>query len=263
MPDILDLQGRNALVTGAGQGVGRQIVMHFADHNAGGIVINDYYQERANTVAKELKEAGVKCRLIPIGADVTKHDDVQRMVDTARAQLDGPIHILVNNAGNSGSAGLGQSRFVETSPDFWEPWIRVNLYGVLNCSHAVLPGMINANYGKIVTVISDAARVPERQLAVYGAAKAGAAAFMRCLAGEVGRHNITCNCVALGTTRTPTSESVWQDEKVFGAVLKLYLLPRLGEPTDAANMILFLSSDASSWITGQTYPVNGGYSVTL
>jgi 3-oxoacyl-[acyl-carrier protein] reductase len=123
--------------------------------------------------------------------------------------------------------------------------------------------MIANKYGKIVTVISDAGRVGEPNLEIYSGAKAGAAGFMRAVAKDLGRAGITANCVALGTTRTPAIERATSDPETVKRILKVYQIKRLGEPEDAANMILFLSSDASSWITGQTIPVNGGYSFAM
>ena len=117
--------------------------------------------------------------------------------------------------------------------------------------------------GKIVTIISDASRWGDAGMEIYAGAKAGAAGFMRAMAKQLGRQSITCNCVALGTTMTPAIAPRMQDEEARKRILKVYQIKRLGEPEDAANLILFLSSDASEWITGQTYPVNGGFSLAL
>jgi 3-oxoacyl-[acyl-carrier protein] reductase len=110
----------------------------------------------------------------------------------------------------------------------------------------------------VVTVISDAGRVGEPHLAVYSGAKAASAGFMRAIAKAVGQANVTANCVALSSINTPGVAALISDESV-ARMMKSYVIRRLGEPDDAANMILFLGSDAASWITGQTYPVNGGY----
>jgi len=134
---------------------------------------------------------------------------------------------------------------------------------VLNCTRAALPGMIERGYGRIVTVISDAGRVGEPNLEIYSGAKAGAAGFIRAIAKAVGRYSVTANCVALGTTRTPATAPALEVEEHAKKVLRHYPIRRLGEPEDAANMVLFLASDASSWMTGQTIPVNGGYSFAL
>ena len=134
--------------------------------------------------------------------------------------------------------------------------------GVLNVCRAAVPFMIKGGYGSIINVISDAGRVGEPHLAVYSAAKAGAAGFSRALAKAVGKHNIRVNSVSLGSIDTPGIAPMIEDQAVVTAMLKKYIIRRLGQPSDVANMILFLASDASAWISGQTYPVNGGYSTS-
>ncbi|WP_431015388.1 SDR family NAD(P)-dependent oxidoreductase [Bradyrhizobium pachyrhizi] len=262
MDSILDLKGRVALVTGAGQGVGRQVALQLAANNAGGIVVNDFHLDRAQAVAEEICRVGGKA--LPIACDVTDFRAVTSMVESAEGKF-GRVDILVNNAGNAGpSDGLSNIKpFWETGPEEWANWLGTNLYGVLNCTRASINGMLKRNQGRIITVISDAGRVGEPHLAVYSGAKAGAAGFMRGLAKAVGRNNITANCVALAGINTPGVAALMPDEDTMKKILRAYLIRRLGEPSDAANMILFLASDAASWITGQTYPVNGGYSVSV
>ncbi len=262
MESILDLKGRIGLVTGAGQGVGRQIALHFAAHNAGGVVVNDYHRSRAEAVAEEIRALG--CKAFAVAGDVTDYAAVTALTEEAVAHF-GRVDLLVNNAGNAGpTQGLGElPAFWETGPEEWRHWLGTNLYGVLNCSRAVLPGMIERRYGRIVTIVSDAGRVGEPHLAVYSGAKAGAAGFMRGLAKAVGRFNITANNVALSGVRTPGVADLVPDDETMKKVLRSYVIRRMGEPDDAANMVLFLASDAASWITGQTYPVNGGYAVSM
>lgn len=257
MTNILDLKGRVALVTGAGQGVGRQTALHMAAAGADGIVVNDYHLDRAQSVAAEIEAAGMAA--LPVQADISNLGSVEAMVDAGIERF-GKIDILVNNAGNAGPIhdATEMKQFWDTAPEEWDRFMATNFYGVLNCCKAVLPGMMERRYGRITTVISDAGRVGEANLAVYSGAKAGAAGFMRALAKGVGRASITANCVALSTINTPGLASALTEEFLAKA-LKSYVIRRLGEPDDAANMILFLSSDAASWITGQTYPVNGGY----
>ncbi|MGB6552119.1 MAG: SDR family oxidoreductase [Candidatus Binataceae bacterium] len=260
--NILDLKGRIGLVTGAGQGVGRAVALRFAENNAGGVVVNDFRLERAQTVAAEVEKLGVKA--LPVQCDVTDFASVTAMFDQARAQF-GSVDILVNNAGNAGAdpSAVARKPFWEQEPKDWQPFLGTNLFGVLNCVRIVGAEMIKRGYGKIVTVISDAGRVGEPRLEIYSGAKAGAAGFMRAVAKNAGRYNVTANCVALGATRTPATERGLSDPEALKRVLKVYQIKRIGEPEDAANMILFLSSDASSWITGQTIPVNGGYSFAV
>lgn len=255
--NVLDMTGRTVLVTGAGQGVGRQVALHCAAHGAV-VAVNDFHADRAESVAAEIVEAGGKA--LGVGCDVTDLGAVTAMIERA-----GPVDVLVNNAGNAGPADdplANTPPFWETGPEDWEPWIATNFYGVLNASRAVLPGMVERSYGRIVTVISDAGRTGEPNLAVYGGAKAGAAGFSRGLAKAVGRHGITVNCVALSTVATPGIAPAIADPDVAKKMLRGYVVRRFGEPSDAANAVLFLASDAASWVTGQTYPVNGGYAIT-
>jgi 3-oxoacyl-[acyl-carrier protein] reductase len=122
--------------------------------------------------------------------------------------------------------------------------------------------MTAANDGRIVTVISDAGRYGDANLAPYAAAKAGAAGFCRSVAREVGRHGITVNCVALASIRSP-DQPVDDDSEPTRRQLGHYIIRRRGEPEDVADLVTFLASPRASWITGQTYPVNGGYTLSL
>jgi len=263
MTDILDLSGKVALVTGAGQGVGRQIALHFAAHGAKGVVVNDYFAERAEAVAREVAETGGKAIAAP--ADVTDLAAVKGMVREAE-EVFGPIDILVNNAGNAGATPDPEARkpFWETGADAWNSFIGVNLYGVINGASACIPQMIERKGGRIITIISDAGRMGEAGLEVYSAAKAGAAGFTRAIARSLGRHGVTANCIAIAATMTPAIEGrLKANPDVLKKMMEKYVIRRPGQPTDVANMALFLASGASAWITGQTYPVNGGFSFAM
>jgi 3-oxoacyl-[acyl-carrier protein] reductase len=255
---ILNLAGKTAIITGAGQGIGRQAALHFAAHGAK-VVINDYVEERAHAVTAEINALHGQIAL-GLQGDVTDITSVTAMAEKAKAHF-GPVGILVNNAGNAGAGGvmMNPKPFWEQDPEDWKPWIGVNFFGVMNCCRVFLPDMVAANAGSVVTVISDAGRVGEADLEPYSAAKAGAAGFMRAIARKLGRHHVRANCVSIGTTITPTTAGIEDSENAKRA-LSRYVLRRFGTPDDVANMILFLASDASAWVTGQTYPVNGGYS---
>jgi 2-hydroxycyclohexanecarboxyl-CoA dehydrogenase len=259
LPALLDLRGQVALVTGAGQGVGATTARYLAAQGAG-VAVNDYRPERAEAVAGQIRDEGGTA--IAVQADVTDFAAVGAMAARAAGEL-GPVTILVNNAGNAGAnpAAGGSVPFWESDPAAWEPFLAVNLYGVLACCRAVIPGMINAGHGRLITIISDAGRVGEAGLEVYSAAKAGAAGLTRALARSLGRHHITANCVAIAITNTPAVARAVQDPEMTRKVLSNYIIRRIGEPADAAAMVTFLASEAGSWITGQTYPVNGGFSV--
>jgi NAD(P)-dependent dehydrogenase (short-subunit alcohol dehydrogenase family) len=248
----IDLDGRRALVTGAGQGVGRAIALALAQAGAE-VVVNDVRPAPAGDVVEEIRAAGGTAA--PAVFDVTDFAAVQAGVAAA-----GPLHILVNNAGNAGTQGWTFTPFAETAPADWQRYLDINLLGVMNCTRAVLPAMSELGDGRIVTIISDSARSGEPYMAAYAAAKAGAAGFARSIAREVGRFGITVNNVSLGTISTGVDdESSVEDRKR----LRQYIIRRTGRPDDVAPLVTLLASPLASWITGQTIPVNGGYTVNL
>jgi 2-hydroxycyclohexanecarboxyl-CoA dehydrogenase len=256
------LTGHVALVTGAGRGVGQAIAHRCADLGAT-VVVNDFHLDRAEKVVAEL--TGLGHTASAASCDVTDFDAVQAMVADITGRV-GVVDVLVNNAGNAGASGgslFGSPPFWETGPRDWERWLGANLFGVLNTTRAVLPHMVAQGWGRVVSIVSDAGRVGEPSLVVYGGAKAGAAGFSRGLARAVGRHGVTVNCVALGAMNTDSVSEVTGDPAALKKALSGYPIRRLGEPEDAAHMVGFLASDAASWITGQTYPVNGGYSFAV
>jgi NAD(P)-dependent dehydrogenase (short-subunit alcohol dehydrogenase family) len=250
----IDLSGRRALVTGAGRGVGEAIARDLAAAGAS-VVVNDIDADRAAETAERLASQG---RDVTAAAfDVTSLPAVQEAF-AAIPRID----ILVNNAGNAGMDGWpGLAPFVETSPDDWEPFLRVNLYGVMHCIHTALPSMIEVGWGRIVTVLSDSARTGDPMMAVYAAAKAGAAGLSRSVAREVGRHGITANCVALGTIRIGGKDAELHPAQE--KIVRRYPVARPGLPDDVSHLVALLASDAGEWITGQTIPVNGGVSTSL
>lgn len=260
---MFSLKDRVALVTGAGQGVGNALADALAA--AGGaraVIINDYYQERAEEAAAVLRERGYDA--IGYGADVTNYEQVKEMMAEIEKRYGG-LHILVNNAGNAGTQPITSQlpKFSESTPEDWAPWIGTNFGGVLNCCHAAIPLLIRHGQGRIITIISDAGRVGEPGYAVYSGAKAGAAGFMRALAKEMGRYMTTVNCVSLASVATEGLAERNKDPEYVKKKLSRYIIRRQGEPSDVAGAVVFLASDAASWITGQTLPVNGGYSLTI
>jgi 3-oxoacyl-[acyl-carrier protein] reductase len=259
----LDLTGRRALITGAGQGVGRGLAQAFAVAGAD-VVVNDLRAERANAVVDEIRAAGGTATAAAF--DVTDYRAVTDAVADVAANA-GHIDIVVNNAGNAGAEGFAsRAPFAETTPGDWEPFLRVNLYGVLHCTRAVLPSMIDHRWGRVLTIVSDAGRTGDANGATYAAAKAGAAGLTRSLALETGRYGITANNIALGTMRTPLTEPLWAeraDSPQAKAILAGYAVRRPGCPEDLTHLAVLLAGEHGSWITGQTIPVNGGYSFAL
>lgn len=249
----IDLTGRRALVTGAGQHTGRQYALALAEAGAH-VAVNDIVADKAESVAAEIAAAGGGSAE-PLVFDVTDHAAVHEAVGGF-----GP-DIVVNNTGATAAIEWPPRPFHETDPAGWRPLVDINLYGTLNCSHAALPGMRERGWGRIITIVSDAARTGEKGMAVYGGAKAGAAAVMRSLAVEYGRDGITANAVALGTLRYEHHGEMPDEQQQ--RMLRPYAIKRLGRPSDPVGMVLLLASDAGEWITGQVLPVNGGYTHAL
>jgi 3-oxoacyl-[acyl-carrier protein] reductase len=263
--DLLDMEGQVAIVTGAGQGAGRAIARELARHNCGGMAVNDFVVERAQAVVEEIRATGVSA--MPVSFDVGDITAV-RAANQAIKETLGAATILVNNAGNAGPVDdIGLSpMFWEEDPASWDKFFRTNMFGVMNCCHTFIPNMVAARRGRVVTVVSDAGRVGEARLAAYATAKAGAAGFVRAIAKEAGRWGITCNAISLSTLEPPMpaeqlAEYIQTDRA--RAYLSRYIIRRYGKPEDVAAMAAFLCSQAAGWITGQTYPVNGGYSLAM
>ena len=251
MSVTIDLTGRSAIITGGGRGIGRETALLLARAGAN-LTIADLDEAGALAVAAEAQALGV--RAIGVRTDVTKQPDAQAMAEAALA-AHGQIDILVNNA-----ARWTIKLFKDMSPQDYDNDIRVTLFGAIYCSRAVLDPMMERKTGRIINLISDAGRIGEPFLSVYSAAKAGVGGFTKALAKEVARYNITVNGIAPGTTNTPGAADFIAAAGGEEKLAKAYPLRRLGQPLDIANAILFLSSDLSSYMTGQIFSVSGGYS---
>jgi 2-hydroxycyclohexanecarboxyl-CoA dehydrogenase len=255
----LGLEKRVALVTGAGQGIGQAIAVALAAEGAV-VAVNDLTAERAADTVSAIERLGGRAN--PAIADITSHAQASAMVASVERDV-GPVDILVNNA-----AVLTPKLFAESTPEDWDRDIGVILYGTLNCTLAVLPGMLARKQGKVVSIASDAARVGQERDTFYGAAKAGVIAFTKSLAKEVGPSNINVNAVSPGATDTPMyqaaqrevlakiGEAKFQDRQ--RKILQLYPLRRIALPDDIAKVAVFLASDDSGWITGSTLVAAGG-----
>jgi 2-hydroxycyclohexanecarboxyl-CoA dehydrogenase len=242
---------RTALVTGAARGIGRAIAVALAADGRS-VAVADLLADGAAETAGAIERAG--SRAVPLTLDVTDTESVHRALEEATAAL-GPIEILVNNA------GWDELRpFLETDEAFWDRVIDVNFKGCLRMTHAVLPGMVERGFGRIVNVGSDAGRVGSSMEAVYSGAKGGVIAFTKTVAREVARSGVTANTVCPGPTRTPLLEGMAGGEsaKLIDSLTRAVPMRRLGEPEDVAAAVAFLASDAAGYITGQTLSVSGG-----
>ena len=242
------LDGKIAIVTGGGQGIGQAVAGKLAVEGAT-VVVTDLDEAAAEGTAAALA-GGVAIR-----ADVTDRQGMQAMTDRVVGQF-GRIDVLVNNAGWDKA-----SPFVESDPADWDRAIAVNLYGVLHACKAVLPVMAGQGGGAVVNLGSDAGRVGSSGEAVYSAAKGGVIAFTKSLAREMARHQVRVNCVCPGPTDTALFAS-FAGPKLREALTKAIPFRRLGQPADVANVVAFLASDEASFVTGQTVSVSGGLTMS-
>jgi 3-oxoacyl-[acyl-carrier protein] reductase len=251
MGAMFDLVGRVALVTGAGQNAGAGIARLLAARGAA-VAVNDIDAGRAEATAAEIsaRDDVGKGRAIAVPFDVTDRTAVVSGAAEVSDSL-GPVDILVNNAGVP--AEMAIKPFRETDPSEWARFIDLNLYGVLNCCHAVIDGMCERGWGRVVTISSGAGQVGiPLGISTYGAGKGGALAFMRHLALEVARTGVTANSLALGMMSNAGGAEVTK------ALARSVPVGRLGTGEDVGAAVVFLASDEASWITGQTFGVNGG-----
>jgi 2-hydroxycyclohexanecarboxyl-CoA dehydrogenase len=245
------LDDKIAIVTGAGQGIGRAIAEKLAAEGAT-VVVTDVNESTAKETADALGGQAVG-----IHADVTSRESVDAMVQQVVDRF-GRVDVLVNNAGWD-KAGP----FVDSDPADWDRVIQINLYGVLNTSKAVLPIMAEQGSGTVVNLASDAGRVGSSGEAVYSAAKGGVIAFTKASAREVARYQVNVNCVCPGPTDTALFASMGGDNpKLREALTRAIPFRRLAEPTDIANMVAFFASDEAAYITGQTVSVSGGLTMS-
>jgi len=248
---VFDLTGRIALVTGAGQGVGAGISRQLARQGAV-VAVNDLQAARAQETVRVIEQAGGRAR--PVVFDVSDYAAVVAGVAEVEGSL-GPLDVLVNNAGIP--AGMGLRRFRETEPEDWRPFVDINLYGVMNCCRAVVDGMCERGFGRIVT-ISSAAGTMGLGIGVspYAAGKGGGISFMRHLALETAAHGVTANTVALGLVDNQP------DPGVVEAMARSVPVGRLGSPDEIGALCVYLASDEAGWMTGQTLELNGGSRTT-
>ena len=240
-----------AIVTGAGQGIGRGIAERLAADGAT-VVVADINESTAEATA-----AAIPGGALGVRTDVTSRESVAALVEQVMDRF-GRIDVLVNNAGWD-TAGP----FVDSDPADWDRVIAVNLYGVLHTSKAVLPVMVQQRSGSVVNLASDAGRVGSSGEAVYSAAKGGVIAFTKATAREMARHQVNANCVCPGPADTPLFSSLGGDDpKLREALIRAIPFRRLAQPEDVAHMVAFFASDEAAYITGQTVSVSGGLTMS-
>jgi 2-hydroxycyclohexanecarboxyl-CoA dehydrogenase len=243
----MQLEGKKAIVTGAGQGIGKAIALELARRGSD-IAVCDLNPDTAAQTAREVESIGRQALALPV--DVADSQAAGKAVEQTCRQF-GRIDILVNNAGWD----IVQP-FLDTTPEFWDKVIGINYKGVLNFSHPVAKHMAERKGGKIVNIASDAGRVGSLGETVYAGAKGGVIAFTKSLAREVARSGVHVNCVCPGPTDTDLYNEL--PEKVRMALERGIPFRRVAQPEDIARAVAFFASPISDYITGQVLSVSGG-----
>jgi 3-oxoacyl-[acyl-carrier protein] reductase len=243
----LKLAGKVALVTGAAQGIGKAVALLLA-RNGAEIVVSDINLEKAEETAKEVQALGRKALATKV--DVATLGDVEKMVEAILAQF-GKVDILVNNA------GIARDKLIlRMTEEDWDAVLNINLKGTFNCTKAVVRHMSKQRSGKIVNIASVVGEMGNAGQGNYAASKAGVIGFTKTIAREFAQRGINVNAIAPGYIKTPMTDAL--PDKAKEELKRLIPMDRLGNPEDVAEAVLFLVSEASSYITGHVLNVNGG-----
>jgi len=251
------LQGKTAIVTGAGSGIGRAIATRLA---AEGVTVGvfDINAAGASDTVAAIEAAGGKA--LGVSCDITDYSAVTAAVASFEAQTGAGTDILVNNAGWD-----TPMPFLKTDDAFWKKVTAINWFGPLHMTHAVVQGMAARKSGRVVNIASDAGRVGSSGEVVYSGCKGATIAFAKALAREVARSNVTINTICPGPTDTPAMDAFVgtgeAGQKIRDAMVRGVPLGRIGTPDDYPGLVAFLASDDAAFMTGQTISVSGGLSM--
>ena len=241
------LDGRQAVVTGGGSGIGRAIALRLASEGAS-IAVVDINEESASAVATEIKDAGGTAKAYVL--DVSDADAAASVMKKVAEDLGG-LGILVNNAGIT-----RDNLLIRMSPDDWDLVLKINLKGTFNCTRAVARIMMAGRWGRVINISSVIGQIGNVGQASYGASKAGIVALTKTTARELASRGITANAIAPGFIETPMTEKL--SEKAKDGLASMLIIKRMGKPEDIANLVAFLASDEADYITAQTINVDGG-----
>ena len=244
------LNKKTAIVSGGSKGIGKAIALKYAQAGAD-VVICSRRKENLEAAVMEAESNGFS--LIPIECNTSNFDSIQSVVDFTMDKF-GKVDILVNNAATNPYYGP----ILNSEDSHWDKIFDVNVKGYFNFAKACSISMIKNNYGKIINVASIAAKTPLEGLGVYNISKAAVVMLTKVLAKELGQHNIQINTLAPGLIKTDFSKALWEDEDTYNKIVKSIPQGKMGTPEDISGMALYLASDASDFITGSIFTVDGG-----
>ncbi|WP_457601279.1 3-oxoacyl-[acyl-carrier-protein] reductase [Hydrogenivirga sp.] len=245
---MINLSGKTALVTGSTRGIGRATAQRLAEAGAS-VVVTGRSEDRAREVAKEIAEK-TGAKTFGVGLDIGSRESIEEALKSVNEEL-GTVDILVNNAGVN-----RDTLFIRMKYEDWDEIIRVNLTGTFLVTQLVVKGMLKKKWGRVINMSSVVAFIGNVGQANYSAAKAGLIGFTKTLAKELAPRNITVNAIAPGFIETDMTENL--PEEIKQGFLSQIPMNRFGKSEDVANVVLFLASELSGYVTGEVIHVNGG-----
>jgi NAD(P)-dependent dehydrogenase (short-subunit alcohol dehydrogenase family) len=247
----VDANGKVVLITGGGQGIGRSYALAFAKAQAK-VAILDIHAHKGEAVAEEIRAHGGQAFVC--AADVSQPDAVRNAVQSIKNHW-GPVQVLINNAAIF--VTLGRQAFDDIPISEWENVMRVNVTGSWICASAVTPDMKRAQWGRIINISSSTVALGTPMFMHYVTSKSAVIGMTRAMATELGPHGITVNCVLPGLTDTEV-DNPGRTDAMRQKIIDMQCVKRIGQPVDMVGTMLFLASDASEFVTGQSIAVDGG-----
>jgi NAD(P)-dependent dehydrogenase (short-subunit alcohol dehydrogenase family) len=250
MSTFFSLTGQTALVTGGGRGIGKAIAKRLAEAGANVVIASRKFSNLQAT-ADEL--SSLPGKVIPIECHVGRLDQLQSLVRETESRL-GPVDILVNNS----ATNIGQGPSLDVTDEMLDKMVEINVKAALRLVRLTVPKMIERKGGSIINIASIAGLAPQAESLLYSFTKAGLIMMTRSWAREFGRHGIRVNAIAPGLIQTDFSEYFWKNEERRSQIESHQPLPRIGQPDEIGPLALYLASPASSFVTGQTFVIDGG-----